>query len=304
MEINVLYNVHHEMAIGIPIATYFFIVGLHAGCSIMSVVCTLIGKTEYKPVAKIGAIGVIFLFTIAPIFLILDLEQPFRFFYLLVRFNITSPITWGTFFLTSYPIFTTIYIIFLFKNNMPLAKLFGLLSLPLAVGVHGYTGFILGMGKARVLWNTAIMPGYFLSSAMVSGIALMTIVAIIRFYVISKKLPPQKTEGDYNLIITLTQVMAAFIAVNLFYVFSDILIMYFHTEDAYESVELVRLGRFSFLYMWIDNFLGNVVPLTVVFLPRVRKSLPILAIIALFALIGVFTMRYVLVIGGQYIPQS
>ena len=304
MDINVLYNVQHHMAIGVAIATYFFIVGLHAGCSIMSVTCTVIGKTEYKPVAKIGAIGVIFLFSIAPIFLILDLEQPFRFFYLLVRFNITSPITWGTFFLSSYPIFTTIYIFFLFKNNIPLAKIFGLISLPLAVGVHGYTGFILGMGKARVLWNTAIMPGYFLSSAMVSGIALMTILAIIRFYVISEKSSPEEREADHNLIITITRVMAAFIAVNLFYVFSDIIIMYFHTEDAYEAVELVRLGRFSFLYMWIDNFLGNVVPLIVVFLPRIRKSLPILAIISLFALIGVFTMRYVLVIGGQYIPQS
>ncbi len=187
---------------------------------------------------------------------------------------------------------------------MPLAKIFGLISLPLAVGVHGYTGFILGMGKARVLWNTAIMPGYFLSSAMVSGIALMVIIAIIRFYVIYEKSSPEEREADHNLIITITKVMAVFIAVNLFYVFSDIIIMYFHTEDAYESVELVRLGRFSFLYMWIDNFLGNVVPLVVVFLPRIRKSLPILAIVSLFALIGVFTMRYVLVIGGQYIPQS
>nr|NIO79830.1 oxidoreductase [Candidatus Aminicenantes bacterium]NIQ65783.1 oxidoreductase [Candidatus Aminicenantes bacterium]NIT21783.1 oxidoreductase [Candidatus Aminicenantes bacterium] len=109
MDVNVLYNVHHHMAIGIAIASYFFMVGLHAGCSILSVTCTLIGKAEYKPVAKIGAIGVIFLFSTAPILLIVDLEQPFRFFYLLVRFNITSPITWGTFFLTSYPIFTTIY---------------------------------------------------------------------------------------------------------------------------------------------------------------------------------------------------
>jgi Ni/Fe-hydrogenase subunit HybB-like protein len=304
MGINVLYNVHHETPIGILIAIYFFIVGLHAGCSILSVVCTLIGKTEYKPIAKIGAIGVIFLFSIAPIFLIVDLEQPFRFFYLLVRFNLTSPITWGTFFLSSYPIFTTVYIFFLFKENMTWAKVFGVISLPLAVGVHGYTGFILGMGKARVLWNTAVMPSYFLSSAMVSGIALMIIIAIIRFYIISKKLSPQERETNHNLIINLTQVMAAFIAMNLFYVFSDIIIMYFHTEEAYETVELIRLGRFRFLYMWIDNFFGNVVPLIVVFLPRIRKSLPVLIIISILALIGVFVMRYVLVMGGQYIPQS
>ena len=72
MELNVLYNVHHEMPISVTIAAYFYMVGLHAGCSIISISATLIGRTEYKPVAKIGAIGVIILFTLAPILLIID----------------------------------------------------------------------------------------------------------------------------------------------------------------------------------------------------------------------------------------
>lgn len=304
MELNVLYNVHHEMAIGTLIAIYFYFVGLHAGCSILSITATLIGKEEYKPVAKIGAIAVIFLFTIAPVFLIVDLEQPLRFWYLYLTFNTSSPISWGTFFLTAYPITTTIYIVYLFRNNMRMSKIWGAISLPLAIGVHGYTGFILGMGKARVLWNTALMPGYFLSSAMVSGIALMIIIAIMRHYYIRNKLSPQQREVDYTLIIRLTQAMAAFIAVNLFYVFCDIVIMYSHTEDAYVTVELVRFGQFGFLYMWIDNFLGNLIPLTVVLTPRVRKHLPTLAFVSLLALIGVYVMRYVLVVGGQYIPQT
>jgi Ni/Fe-hydrogenase subunit HybB-like protein len=304
MELNVLYNVHHEMPIGLTIAAYFYMVGLHAGCSIISISATLIGKTEYKPVAKIGAIGVIILFTLAPILLIIDLEQPLRFWYLLFRFNPGSPITWGTFFLMSYPLATTVYIWHLFRGNVLASKVWGIISLPLAVGVHGYTGFILGLGKARVLWNTAIMPGYFLSSAMVSGLALMTIVAIIRFYIISHRLTPEQRELDHNLIVGLTQVMGAFIAVNLFYVFCDILVLYYHTEDAFENVELVRLGKFSFLYMWVDNFLGNVIPLVTIFIPRIRRALPVLIIISLLALIGVFVMRYVLVVGGQYIPLS
>ncbi|MFQ5852076.1 MAG: NrfD/PsrC family molybdoenzyme membrane anchor subunit [Candidatus Binatia bacterium] len=304
MELNVLYNVHHELAIGTLIAIYFYFVGLHAGCSIVSITATLIGKDEYKPVAKIGAIAVIILFSIAPIFLIVDLEQPLRFWYLFIRFNPSSPISWGTFFLIAYPIATTIYIIYLFMDNIPMSKLWGAISLPLAIGVHGYTGFILGMGKARVLWNTAIMPGYFLSSAMVSGIALMIIIAIIRHYVIRGRLSPEQRETDFTLIIRLTQAMAAFIAVNLFYVFSDIVIMYTHTEDAYVTVELVRFGKFGFLYMWVDNFLGNAIPLAVVLTPWVRKHLPTLAFVSLLALVGVYVMRYVLVIGGQYIPQT
>jgi len=45
----------------------------------------------------------------------------------------------------------------MFKGNKPLTKLFGTIGIPLAVFVHGYTGFILALGKARALWNTALM---------------------------------------------------------------------------------------------------------------------------------------------------
>ena len=35
MELNVLYNVHHEMPIGVDIAAYFYMVGLDGGCYII-----------------------------------------------------------------------------------------------------------------------------------------------------------------------------------------------------------------------------------------------------------------------------
>ena len=76
MEVQVLYNVFHHEAVSMLIAIYFHIVGLHAGCSIVSITATLLGKKEYKPVAKIGAIFVIILFSISPIFLLTDLFQP------------------------------------------------------------------------------------------------------------------------------------------------------------------------------------------------------------------------------------
>jgi formate-dependent nitrite reductase membrane component NrfD len=98
------------------------------------------------------------------IFLLTDLFQPLRFWYLFIHFNPTSPLSWGTFILCAYPIFTGIYIYFLFKGNVRWSKIFGVISLPTAIGVHGYTGFVLGFAKARVLWNTAVMPSYFLAS--------------------------------------------------------------------------------------------------------------------------------------------
>ena len=304
MEVQVLYNVFHHEAVSLLIAIYFHIVGLHAGCSIVSITATLIGKKEYKPVAKIGAIFVIILFSISPIFLLTDLFQPLRFWYLFLHFNVASPLSWGTFILCAYPTFTGIYIYFLFKGNVRWSKIFGVVSLPTAIGVHGYTGFVLGFAKARVLWNTAVMPSYFLCSAMISGVAFMLIVALVRYHFTYQDKPLEGREKDSEIIDLLSKWLAGFMIMNVFYVFSDLTVMYYHTEDAFETVELVRLGKFSFLYIWVDNVLGNIVPALIIIFRKTRKSHLLLLIAAILASIGVFVMRYVMVFGGQYVPLS
>jgi tetrathionate reductase subunit C len=304
MELQVLYNVFHTETVSMLIAIYFHIVGLHAGCSIISITATLLGKKEYKPVAKIGAIFVIILFSSSLIFLITDLKQPLRFWYLLIHFNPTSPISWGTFILLAYPLFTFLYIYFLFKGNVKWSKIFGVISLPIAIGVHGYTGFVLGFAKARVLWNTAVMPSYFLCSAMISGMAFMLIVALVRYHFTYKDKSFEEREKDLHIIDLIAKWMAGFMILNVFYVFSDLTVMYYHTEDAFETVELVRLGKFSFLYIWVDNVLGNIVPSLVIIFRKTRKSHLLLLIVSILASIGVFIMRYVMVFGGQYVPLS
>jgi formate-dependent nitrite reductase membrane component NrfD len=304
MEVNVLHNVFHHESVSLLIAIYFHIVGLHAGCSIVSISATLLGKEAYKPVAKIGAILVIILFTSSIFFLIADLKQPLRFWYLYLHFNPTSPISWGTVCLTAYPLLTGLYIFFLFQGNKRWSKIMGAISLPSAISVHGYTGFVLGFAKARVLWNTAVMPSYFLCSAMISGVALMLIVAILRYQFTYQDKPLEERESDRHIIKLLGIWMAAFMITNVFYVFSDITVMYYHTEDAYETVELVRLGKFGFLYIWVDNIMGNVVPTIIILFRRTRESHFFLFIGAVLASIGVFVMRYVIVFGGQYVPLS
>src|SRR4030066_1434809 len=207
------------------IAIYFHIVGLHAGWRVVSLPPPLLGKKEYKPVAKIGAIFVIILFSISPIFLLTDLFQPLRFWYLFIHFNPTSPLSWGTFILCAYPIFTGIYIYFLFKGNVRWSKIFGVISLPTAIGVHGYTGFVLGFAKARVLWNTAVMPSYFLASAMISGMAFMLIVALIRYYFTYQNKPLKERETDCEIIDLLAKWMAGFMVLNVFYVVFALTVM-------------------------------------------------------------------------------
>ncbi|MBI5190562.1 MAG: polysulfide reductase NrfD [Nitrospirae bacterium] len=305
MDMNVLYNVPHEIPLTIAIATYFYMVGLHAGCSLLSIGATLTGKKEYKPIAKIGAIGVIILFSTAPILLVVDLGQPLRFWYLMTRGNSTSPLTWGSVFLCSYPITTTIYIVMLFKNNMKYAKIFGAISLPLAIGVHAYTGFVLSMGISRVAWSTSLMPIYFLSSAMVSGIALMTLIGIIRHWTKNRKdswADEHEKETDNGLLINLTRLAGVFMILNLFIVFTEQVNMRFESEEAVEAAKMLLTGHLSSLYAYVDLGLGNLLPVLAMAVPGVNKNLKVWAVLMVFALIGVYIMRYTVTVGGQFIP--
>lgn len=303
MEMNVLYNVPHEAPLTVAIATYFYMVGLHAGCSLLSIGATLTGKKEYKPIAKIGAIGVIILFSTAPLLLIIDLGQPLRFWYLIIRGNFTSPLSWGSFFLCAYPVTTTIYITMLFRNNMKYAKIFGAISLPLAIGVHAYTGFVLSMGS-RVTWHTAVMPIYFLSSAMVSGIALMTIIGIIRHW--AKSRANSWAEGepakDYRLLINLTRLAGAFMIFNLFIVFTEQVNMRFESEEARQAARMLVSGRLGVLYGMADLGLGNLLPVLAMAVPGVNKNLKVWLVLMLFAMAGVWIMRYAITVGGQFLP--
>lgn len=159
------------MPLGWPIAVYFFLTGSLAGLFITSVIGTLMNKEEWQPVAKLGAVGAIVLLLTAPVLLMIDLNQPFRFWHLFVYLNPSSPLTWGSFFLAMDGIVCLVYTYFVLMDNRKMARLWGLGGLPVAIAGHGYTGFFLALSKARAFWNTALNPVLFMVSAMVCGLA-------------------------------------------------------------------------------------------------------------------------------------
>lgn len=297
--VQVVYNVFHEAPLGVPIAIYFYMTGLSAGSFLISTMAYGLGMTKYKPVGKIGVVLAILLLVLAPINLIIDLGQPLRFWHLLVFLQPTSPITYGSFLLTIYPINCLIYGSFMFAGKAKLTRLFGLIGIPLALSVHGYTGFIMALGKARALWNTALMPTYFLVSAMVSGIALMIIVVIIKGLFFSEDRKINK-----ELVYDFGRMLAITILLDLFLVFCDVVLLLTLDPEAREVAQMLLTGSFSPYFLWIEMFLGAVVPVFILMSPFTKKRLVPIGIAAFLAMVGVMAMRYVLVIGGQALPLA
>ncbi|MBW2146744.1 MAG: polysulfide reductase NrfD [Deltaproteobacteria bacterium] len=302
MEVNIFYNVPHYRPLGIPIAFYFYLTGLSAGSFVISVVSLILGKVEYKALGKISAVLAPLLLTMAPATLIIDLEQPLRFWYLFLYLNFTSPITYGSFLLTAYPIHSLIYAFFFFRDNVKMAKLLGSLGIPLALATHGYTGFILALGKGRALWSTALMPTLFIVSAMVSGIALVILIAVIRNRLFMKNKPAQEIEKDKNLIIGLGKILGATILADLFLVSNDVLVLLTAKQEEYHVAQLILFGDFAPLFVGVEIVLGAIIPLFLIFVPYTSKRLVFQFIASLLVMVGIFAMRVMVVLAGQSIP--
>jgi tetrathionate reductase subunit C len=287
------------MPLGIPIATYFYLTGLSAGSFIISTLAYGFGMLRFKPLGKIGVVMATLLLIAAPIILLVDLEQPLRFWHLILYLRITSPITWGTFLLSLYPINCVVYGYFMFKGDLKRTKIFGLLGIPLALMVHGYTGFILALGKARVLWNTAIMPPIFLVSAMVSGLALMILVVIVKDFLIQRKKAP-----DRDLLAALGKFLVASIVLDLLLIGIDLTVLLTSTMEAYMAALLLLDGEFSFLFLGVEIVLGAIIPLLLLLSPFTKRWAPALALASVLVMIGIFAMRCIMVIGGLSVPLS
>ena len=184
----------------------------------------------------------------------------------------------------------------MFTGNMKLTKTFGLIGIPLAIAVHGYTGFILAVAKARALWNTALMPILFLVFAMVSGIAMMILVSYVRdrFFTKDKKV-------NTSLLYALSTMLAGMIVFDLFLVLSDILVLLTAHSEAKEAADLLLYKNFSPFFIFIENLFGKIIPLTIVVTPKFR-TVPGLIIASILVMIGIFFMRYVVVLGGEFLP--
>jgi Ni/Fe-hydrogenase subunit HybB-like protein len=296
LETSILYNAPHYVPWKIYIPLYFYFTGLSAGSFILSTLSTVFGIKRFKPMALPSAIISFLLLLVAPACLILDLRQPLRFWHTLVPeyFNPTSALSYGSWLLTVYPLANLIYIYFIFVKQEKVTKILGAVTVPLAVFVHAYTGFAFALVRARAWWHSALMPGYFLTSALLSGIALLFLVAAVKDKWGKENLPPE-------LFRDLRLMMVGILLTDLFWNACFWLTLLVSNADGRISI-LVALHET--LYLWGEVVTGMLVPLAILLLPWTAKRRAWVCAASILIIGGVFLMRYSVVFIGFDIPLS
>jgi len=294
MNETIVYNVWHLEAYGLLVLAYFFLGGMSGGSFLVSAFAKIHGREKYNDIAIIGAVSSIILVSIGGFLLFLDLGRHLRVFFLFTKFSVTSPISWGTVIITLFSLCNVIYLYYLLiaKDDRK-ARLWGKIGIVSAIALASYTGFLLSMAKARPLWHSAIMAPLFLVSGCIAGLALIMLIT----NVLARCSPKDEVMR------TLRRTLVILILIDIFFL-SDMYVLYVGLAEAHEVALLLLVGKFAFLFWGVELLLGSIFPIIILYTKKLgtTKGWQILA--SLLALIGVFTMRYIIVIIGQHLPIS
>jgi tetrathionate reductase subunit C len=236
---------------------------------------------------------------VAPVFLLIHVGKPLRSWHLFLFVNPGSPISWGSFLLATYPLFCLIYMACIFQEKEKAAKRWGLIGIPFAVSVHAYTGFILAFCPARPLWHSSMIPLLFLVSAVVSGTALMILVFAAQCRWRGEAMDAQGERG--RLLLSLGRILGWLLILDLLMTGIDLLVASVSGGEDRLGVEVLVTGELAPYFVGIEIILGKLVPLFILFHPRLQRVGPLL-VASLLIIVGILFMRLDLVRVGELMP--
>lgn len=282
---------------GMYIVTFMFLVGVSAGGLIVVAGSELVDSHRFEPLARLAVLLSGTAILAAAITILPDLGRPQLAWKMLYQPHVTSPLVWDLAVITLYLAIAAIDLWILTRPQPRSGALrrVAFVALPSAVLVHSVTAWIFGLLVARPFWNTALLAPLFISSALVSGTALLILVA----HIVERATawdPPPHVFGD------LGKLMVWFIGADAFLLFAEILTGYASREsDHLEQLDVLLFGRLAWVF-WTEITLGVAVPFAVFAQPKLRANRAWLASAALLALLGVFFKRVNILMSSLFEP--
>jgi molybdopterin-containing oxidoreductase family membrane subunit len=286
---------------GLYIFTFAFFVGLSAGGLIMASSAEVFGVKSLKPLARIGVLSAAACVLIAAMTIIPDLGRPERIYNLLLHPNWSSPLIWDVIIITAYLVFAVADLWLMSggqasSGRVRTLRVMAYVGLPTAVLLHSITAWIFGLQIARAWWNTALMAPLFVTSAVLSGTALIALIAVIAQRFDRFQLPRE----TWNAVTTL---MAATIAIDLFLVACDyITILWGNVPRERAALDLILPGGSWQWLFWLEWIVGGIVPFVLLVVPRFKRSFGLVALASVLVMVGVYAFRIELVVGGMLRP--
>ncbi len=177
-----------------------------------------------------------------------------------------------------------------------------LIGVPSAFLLHGYVGFIFGSVKANPWWSSPLMPVVFIFSAMVSGIAAVMVLYMLMMWVRGEKI-------DMRCVDTIASYLCYTFIIDFSLEMLDLIHRIYEADESFRSLDFMVHTKLYMSHIVVQIMLGTVVPIALLALTQVVKlgemtRKRIYALAGCLTLVGIFAMRWNVVIGGQLFSKS
>ena len=326
-----------ELSWSLGIVLYPYITGLVAGAFILASLNRVFHIKALRPTYAISLLTAFAFLLVATMPLITHLGKPFRFYEVLITPHPTSAMAIFGFVYMWYLMVVLLFEIWYdyradmvvwgrtakgfkkfvykvltlgvtdispkaLKMDRKLGYIVTVIGIPSAFLLHGYVGFIFGSVKANPWWSSVMMPVIFLFSAMVSGIALVMLVYMAISYL-------RKVKLDMEAVDTIAKYLFYILIIDFTLEGLDQIHRIYEAEESFEIISMLVSGKLYTTLFLLQVGLGVIIPFITLAILQFYKPKPIIRqiiyfVIGIFVLIGIYYMRWNVVIGGQLFSKS
>jgi len=177
-----------------------------------------------------------------------------------------------------------------------------LVGIPSAFLLHGYVGFIFGSVKANPWWSSPLMPVVFLFSAIVSGIAV-----VLLLYLLSTAL--RRRAIDLHCVDTIARYLLYAFVIDFSLEMLDLIHRIYEADESFKTLDFMVHTRLYTLQVIVQIVIGTLIPIALLALSQVvrlteRARVGLYTVAGVLTLVGIFAMRWNVVIGGQLFSKS
>jgi molybdopterin-containing oxidoreductase family membrane subunit len=161
--------------------------------------------------------------------------------------------------------------------------------------LHSITAWIFGLQISRGFWYTSIMAPMFITSALVSGMGLVILLALVL-----RRLG--RLTFDDSLIALLGGLLGVFIAVESFLLLAEYLTVMYPGAPEAEAAARMLSGPYLPLFLF-EVVIGLAVPFVILAVRRLRRDPRWVGLAAGIGIVGIFVHRLNLVLNGLSVPN-
>ncbi len=326
-----------ELQWSVLIVLYPYITGLVAGAFILASLERVFNVEEVKPTYRLSLLTALAFLLVAPLPLQLHLGHPERSFQMYLTPKTDSAMAMFGFVYLWYLMGVLLLEIWLdYRRDIVLAarsssglvsgfyrvlalgsdniserslaiddrvgRFITIVGIPSAFLLHGYVGFIFGSVKANPWWSTPLMPVVFLFSAMVSGIALVMLMYMVVSWLRGKPI-------DMRCLDTIGRYLLYAFIIDFSLEMLDLIHRMYEADESFKSLDFMVRTRLFTSQILIQIIFGTLLPLGLLALTQLLKLTEaarrtLYAAAGALTLIGIFAMRWNVVIGGQLFSKS